>query len=124
MDSLLDTPLAREIDARLGHVRAAIRQGDRTFRPDPGETCYARTPDGDINLNDLAGLAPEGMDRGDFERRVSIMYNGDAEQLERMLDHWDDKRCMHDLVDEVETWGELDYDLFLCEDWEGRDLED
>lgn len=121
MSRLPGTPLAREIDARLNHVRAAIRNAGRTFRPDPGETCYARTPDGDINLADLAGLAPEGMGAADFERRVSIMYNGDEEQRRDMLDHWDDGDYSDYLVDEVEDTGQaLDYDLAFCEDWRGR----
>lgn len=107
------------VDGLLGGVRAAIRRADGAFRPDTKATLYVGTDDGCINLADLLALTPAGMDPGDFERRVSILYNGDGEQRRRMLDHWDDPDYMYDLVCEVEDSGHaLSYDLFFCEDWD------
>lgn len=107
------------VDTRLGGVRAAIRGAAADFRPDLDAVYYASTPDGDINLRDLLALAPKGMDAADFERRVSIMYNGDDGQRARMLANWHDPDYMYDLVDEVEDTGYvLDYDLRWCD---GRD---
>ncbi len=102
-DGRLDS--TRRIDILLGGVRAAIRRADEAFRPDPDAALYVGTDDGRINLADLLALAPAGMDPGDFERRVSTLYNGDGEQRRRMLDHWDDPDYMYDLVCEVEDSG-------------------
>ena len=104
-----DSDSTRRIDILLGGVRAAIRKADEAFRPDPDAALYVGTDDGRINL----------ADPGDFERRVSILYNGDGEQRRRMLDHWGDPDYMYDLVSEVEDSGHaLSYDLFRCEDWD------
>lgn len=114
-----DSDSTRRIDILLGGVHAAIRKADEAFRPDPDAALYVGTDDGRINLADLLALAPTGMDPGDFERRVSILYNGDGEQRRRMLDHWGDPDYMYDLVSEVEDSGHaLSYDLFRCEDWD------
>ena len=114
-----DSDSTQRIDILLGGVRAAIRKADGAFRPDPKATLYVGTDDGRINLADLLALTPADMDPGDFERRVSILYNGDGEQRRRMLDHWDDLDYMYDLVCEVEDSGHaLSYDLFRCEDWD------
>lgn len=74
-------------------------QGRRGVPPDPDAALYvANRRCGEINLADLLAPAPTGMDPGDFERRVSILYNGDGEQRRRMLDHWDDPDYMYDPV--------------------------
>lgn len=114
--------LRERMDGRLGGVRAAIKAQAGTFHPAPDMEHYIDTPDGPINFETLYRLTPKNMETSDFERRVSIMYNGDGEQLERMLDHWDDKEYSDFLIDEVEDTGHvLDYDLRECDMWEPED---
>ena len=111
-----------EMDGRLNHVRAAFRAADATFSPDPDADMYASGPDGRMNMADLLALAPDGMDAGDFERRVLIMYNGTDDQRGRLLEHWDDAELARELADDVErdnAWWAPEYDLLRCDMWEG-----